>query len=119
MLNLGIVKESATVILNGENIASLIGPDFSLILGKKQLKRSNTLEIKVSNLMANRISYMDRNNIEWKKFYNINMAARMRQNTKNGLFDASSWAPFASGLIGPVSLTPLRLARKGGVSGEE
>jgi len=111
MLNLGIVKESATVILNGENIASLIGPDFSLILGKKQMKRSNTLEIRVSNLMANRIAWMDRNNIEWKKFYNINMAARMRQNMKNGIFDASSWLPLESGLSGPVTITPVKLVR--------
>lgn len=107
-LNLGIVKESATVILNGEQIASLIGPDFQVIVDRKQLKKSNTLEIRVSNLMANRISYMDRNNIEWKKFYNINMAARLRQNTKNGIFDASSWPPMESGLLGPVTITPVK-----------
>jgi len=39
--------------------------------------------------MANRIAYMDRNKIEWKKFYNVNMAARLKQNTLNGVFDAS------------------------------
>jgi hypothetical protein len=61
--------------------------------------------------MANRIAYLDRNNIEWKKFYNINMPARMRQNTKNGIFDASSWQPRESGLIGPVTITPMKKAR--------
>lgn len=111
MLNLGKVAESATVILNGKEIASLIGPDFSVLIPKKQIKKNNTIEIRVSNLMANRIAYMDRNNIEWKKFYNINMAARMRQNTKNGLFDASSWPPMESGLMGPVTITPVRAVR--------
>ena len=106
-LNLGTVRESARVTLNGQEIGVLIGPDFRIILDRKQLKKDNILEIKVSNLMANRIAYLDRNNIEWKKFYNVNMSARMRQNTKNGIFDASSWQPRESGLIGPVTITPM------------
>ena len=110
-LDLGKVCESATVILNGKDLGSLIGPDFQMILGKKQLRKKNSLEIKVSNLMANRISYMDRNNIPWKRFYNINFAAKFRQNTKDGIFDASSWQPRESGLIGPVTITPLKAVR--------
>ncbi len=58
--------------------------------------------------MANRIAYLDRNNVPWKKFYNINFAARLKENTKNGIFDASAWAPRESGLLGPVTLTPVR-----------
>jgi hypothetical protein len=111
LLNLGVVRESARVTLNGQELGILIGPDFRIIIEKKQLKKDNILEIKVSNLMANRIAYLDRNNIEWKKFYNINMSARMRQNTKNGIFDASSWQPRESGLIGPVSITPVKKAK--------
>jgi hypothetical protein len=67
----------------------------------------NKLEIIVANLMANRISYMDKNNLPWKIFYNTNMPARKRENVKNGLFDASSWSPLPSGLSGPVTLMPL------------
>ncbi len=107
-LNLGRVCESASIVLNNKDLGSLIGPDFKVIIDKKQLKRKNTLEIKVSNLMANRIAYMDRNKIEWKKFYNINFAAKYHQNTKDGLFDASSWQPRESGLIGPVTVVPLK-----------
>jgi len=106
-LDLGKVYESARVTLNGKELAVLIGPDFKVIIDKKVLKKKNLLEISVSNLMANRIAWMDRNNIEWKKFYNINMSARMKQNTKNGIFDASSWQPRESGLMGPVTITPL------------
>jgi hypothetical protein len=57
--------------------------------------------------MANRIAYLDRNNIEWKKFYNINFPARLDENRNDqGLFDASGWEPAPSGLVGPVSLIP-------------
>jgi len=107
-LNLGKVCESAHVTLNGEDYGILIGPDYSVIIDKKVLKQTNSLEIRVSNLMANRIAYLDKNNIPWKKFYNVNMAAKLRQNTKNGIFDASSWEPGESGLIGPATLTALR-----------
>jgi hypothetical protein len=50
---------------------------------------------------------MDRNKIEWKKFYNVNMAARLKENNKNGIFDASAWLPRESGLIGPVTITAI------------
>jgi hypothetical protein len=110
-LDLGKVYNSANVTLNGKELAILIGPDFHIVMDKKILKPVNTLEIKVSNLMANRIAYLDRNNITWKKFYNVNMAARLKQNSKNGLFDASAWEPMESGLIGPVTLTPVNEAK--------
>ena len=61
--------------------------------------------------MANRISYMDRNNLPWKIFYNTNMPARRRENSKNGYFDASSWKPLPSGLSGPVTLTPVSVVK--------
>jgi hypothetical protein len=111
LLNPGKICESARVTLNGKEIAVLVGPDFQVIIDKKELKKQNTLEIKVSNLMANRIAYMDRNNIEWKKFYNVNFAARIRENTKNGIFDASSWKPRESGLLGPVTITAMKLVK--------
>jgi hypothetical protein len=111
LLDLGKVNESARVMLNGKEIAVLIGPGFKVVIDNKLLKSSNTLEVRVSNLMANRISYMDRNNIEWKKFYNVNFNAKMPQNTKNRIFDASTWKPNDSGLLGPVTITPMILVK--------
>lgn len=107
-LNLGKVCESARVTLNGKELAIMIGPDYQVAINKKQLISNNILEIKVSNLAINRIAYMDRNNIPWKIFYNINMSGRMRQSTKNGIFDASDLKPRESGLIGPVTLTAMK-----------
>lgn len=106
-LDLGKVNETAEVLLNGKRIATLVGPVFTTVIPATLLKDQNELTVIVSNLMANRISYMDRNNLPWKIFYNINMPARKKENAKNGLFDASSWKPLPSGLSGPVTLTPL------------
>lgn len=111
-LDLGNVSSSAEVYINCKKYATLIGPYFDVEIGDKDLKRENTLEIVVSNLMANRIAWMDRNGIEWKKFYNVNMAAKLKENTKNGIFDASHWLPMQSGLLGPVTLTPLSVLKQ-------
>lgn len=111
LLDLGKVHNSASVTLNGNKVAILPGPGFSVVIGKKLLKANNSLLIEVSNLMANRIAWMDRNGLQWKKFYNINMAARLRENNKNGVFDASAWEPLESGLPGPVTITPLKKLR--------
>jgi hypothetical protein len=108
MLDLGKVNETAEVKLNGTTIATLVGPVFQCVIPAKALKQTNKLEIVVSSLMANRIAYMDRNNLPWKIFYNTNMPARRRENVKNGLFDASAWKPTPSGLSGPVTITPLQ-----------
>ncbi|HET7898021.1 MAG TPA: hypothetical protein VFL47_10135, partial [Flavisolibacter sp.] len=88
-----------------------LGPTFQVTIPATDLKITNTLEVVVANLMANRISYMERNHQPWKIFYNTNMPARKRENSKNGLFDASDWKPLPSGLSGPVTLTPVVFER--------
>lgn len=108
LLNLGKVNETAEVILNGKKIVTLIGPSFIATIPASAFKQNNTLEIVVANLMANRIAYMDRNHIPWKIFYNTNMPASKLQNTRNGLFDASEWCYQPSGLLGPITITPLK-----------
>jgi hypothetical protein len=107
-LNLGKVCESARLYLNGKELAILIGPDYEIIINDNLLKKNNTIEIKVSNLSLNRAIYADRNKVPWKIFYNINMSGRLKQSTKNGLFDASDLQPLESGLIGPVTLTAVK-----------
>ena len=110
-IDLGKVYESAAIILNGKELATLIGPHYQVIVYGKLLKASNTLEIKVSNLMANRIAYLDRNKIQWKKFYNINFVSLLDENFKYGEFDASSWQPMESGLLGPVTITAMKIMK--------
>jgi alpha-L-rhamnosidase len=107
-LDLGRVAESARVTLNGEDFGTLIAAPFSVDIPADKLRENNTLEVYVSNLMANRIADMDRRNVPWKKFYNVNVAARDAANRGQGnVFSAAKWTPRESGLIGPVTLVPL------------
>jgi hypothetical protein len=107
LLDLGKVHETAEVLLNGKKIATLVGPSFQVTIPSSSLKANNTLEVIVANLMANRITYMDKNNLPWKIFYNTNMPARRAENAKGGIFTAAGWKPLPSGILGPVTLTPI------------
>jgi hypothetical protein len=108
MLDLGRVAESARVSLNGKEVATLMVPTFRVFLNSGLVKESNLLEIDVSNLMANRIIDMEKKGVLWKKFYNINFPARQRENLgPDNLFSAVNWQPLVSGLLGPVTLTPV------------
>jgi hypothetical protein len=103
-LSLGGVRESATIFLNGDSLATLISPPFNIIIDDKRILPSNNLEIRVSNLMANRISDLDRRGVYWKKFYNVNFPSRKPENRINGLFNSAHWTTLPSGLSGPVVL---------------
>ena len=95
-------------VLNGRDLGTLIGPAYVVTIERGQWSADNVLEIEVSNLMANRIADMDRRGQPWKIFYNVNMPASRPENRgADGLFDAARWEPRPSGLIGPVTLTPL------------
>jgi hypothetical protein len=107
-LDLGEVYESAVVYLNGIKLATLIGPQFTLTIPASQLKAANKLEVRVSNLMANRVIDMEKKNIPYKIFYNTNFPAHNRENRgEDGLFTTSKWSPKPSGIVGPVKLVPL------------
>jgi len=110
VLDLGRVHESAQVRLNGQDVGTLIGPNYTIMVDSSQLGEQNRLEIAVTNLMANRIADLDRRGVFWKKFYNVNFPARLAENRgDNGLFDASGWVVRPSGLMGPVTLTPVEV----------
>lgn len=112
LLDLGRVAESARVSLNGAALGTLIKAPYQIRIPKTLLKERNTLEIAVTNLMANRVIDMDRRGLPWKKFYNVNMPARKRENAgPDGLFNAARWTPLDSGLLGPVTLTPIETMR--------
>jgi hypothetical protein len=107
LLTLGDVYESATVFLNGDSIATLIAPPFNVVIDDSHLRPTNKLEVRVSNLMANRISDLDKRGIHWKKFYNVNFPSRKPENRVHGLFNSSLWKSLPSGLSGPVHFTPV------------
>jgi hypothetical protein len=110
LLDLGDVRESAEVRLNGEPLGVVFCRPYHMRIAADKLRERNLLEVDVANLMANRIADLDRRGVPWKKFYNVNMAARRRENAgERGVFDASKWDPVPAGLLGPVTLTALKI----------
>lgn len=101
LLDLGKVRESASVKVNGQLSGVLWSFPFRIDIGDALHEGENMLEIEVTNLSANRIAEVDRRKVPWKKFYDINYV-----NIRYEPFDASGWKPMDSGLIGPVNLIP-------------
>jgi alpha-L-rhamnosidase len=99
-LDLGDVREFATVKLNDISLGTAWCLPFKLPINQNILKKENNiLEIEVSNLSANRIRYLDKKGVYWKKFYDINFV-----DIGYRPFDASNWEPVLSGLLGDVKL---------------
>lgn len=110
-LDLSQVRESAAVFLNGHKIGVVLGTENHLIIPGDLMKDKNVLQIKVASLMANRIRYMDRHQLNYKIFYNTNFPAHDAVNRgSDGLFTAADWSVSPAGLDGPVNLTPVKIA---------
>lgn len=102
MLDLGDVRESARIRINGKEVATLFAVPFRTLVGKYLKPGNNVLEIEVTNLPANSIAEYDRQGIPWRKFKDINVVGI---NYTKGTY--AHWQPVPSGLLGPVKLIPL------------
>lgn len=103
LLDLGEVRETARVRINGQDVATMWSLPFRLRVGSFLKPGRNVFEIDVTNLAANRVRDLDRRKVEWKIMREINFV-----NINYRPFDASGWALTPSGLLGPVTLTPLQ-----------
>jgi hypothetical protein len=102
-LDLGDVRETAKVFLNGTEVDRLWSLPFSTRVGAQLKPGLNVLALDITNLSANRIRDLDIRKVPWKNFYEINFV-----NINYRRFDASTWPLQPSGLLGPVQLVPLR-----------
>ncbi|MGH7939867.1 MAG: glycosylhydrolase-like jelly roll fold domain-containing protein, partial [Limisphaerales bacterium] len=100
-LNLGTVCQSARVRLNGKDYGTLIVPPFGVVVDNLK-PHDNKLEVEATNVSANRIRDLDRRHVPWKIFGDIGIVDVNYQP-----FDASNWPLTDSGLLGPVTLTPM------------
>jgi len=100
-LDLGDVRQSARVKLNGKDYGTLITPPFRVVVDNLK-PTGNTLEVEVTSVAANRIRDLDRRSVPWKTFRDINI---VDLNYKP--FDASHWPLTDCGLLGPVTLYPV------------
>lgn len=100
-LELGDVRETARVRLNGHDAGTAWANPFRLRVGEFLQPGRNVLEIEVTNLAANRIRDLDLRGVDWKIMHEINYV-----NILYKPFDASTWDLAPSGLLGPVRLVP-------------
>jgi hypothetical protein len=103
-LDLGKVCQSARVRLNGRDLGTLITPPFRVAVDKLK-RKGNLLEVEVTNVSANRIRDLDRRGVKWKTFNDINVV-----NLAYQPFNAANWPLTDSGLLGPVTLTPMKVS---------
>ena len=99
MIDLGDVRESARVYINGEFIGCAWSVPFVLSTKGTLKAGDNELRIEVTNLPANRISGLDRKGVKWRKMEEINV---VDINYKKTLYD--QWEPMPSGLSSEVKL---------------
>jgi len=98
-LDLGDVRQSARVRVNGKDYGTLITPPFRVVVDNLK-PAGNTLEVEVTSVAANRIRDLDRRGVKWKVFRDINIV-----DINYKPFDASNWPLTDCGLLGPVTLT--------------
>jgi len=107
LLDLGDVRESARVSVNGKPAGVVVAHPFRLDITDCIKAGTNTLVIEVTNLSANRIRDLDCRKVVWKKFDEINI---VDHNYKK--LDASQWPLEPSGLLGPVTLIPQEITKE-------
>ena len=104
VLDLGDVRESARVRINGKQAAALFAIPMRARVGRYLKKGVNTIEIEVTNLSANRIRDLEIRKVNWKIMHDANIVTPAYKP-----FDGSKWPIQPSGLLGPVRLTPVEL----------
>ena len=102
ILDLGDVRESARVRINGQDVGTAWAVPYQLKVGKWLKPGKNTIEIEVTNLPANRIADMDKRGEVWRIFNEINVVDLNYQKT------LYRWEPLPSGLNGSVKLIPIK-----------
>ena len=99
LIDLGDVRESARVYINGQFIGCAWSVPFILDTKRALKAGDNELRIEVTNLPANRIADLDRRGVQWRKMEEINV---VDINYKKTLYD--QWEPVPSGLNSEVKL---------------
>jgi hypothetical protein len=107
-LDLGDVRESARVRVNGQDAGFAFAHPFHADVSEWLKPGANRIEIEVTNLSANRMRDLGRRvkageTDDWKIMRDINIV-----NVDYKEFTPAKWPLQPSGLLGPVELVPLR-----------
>ncbi len=98
-IDLGEVRESARVYINGRLIGCAWSVPFELDCRGALRVGDNEIRIEVTNLPANRIADLDRRGVKWRKMEEINV---VDINYRRTTYD--TWEPMPSGLASDVRL---------------
>lgn len=101
VLDLGDVRESARVRINGHEAGIAWSVPFEIDVTPWIEAGDNLVEIEVTNLPANLVADLDRRGVEWRIFKDANIVSAL-----NRPLDTSAWLPEPSGLNGAVKLCP-------------
>ncbi|MCM1356020.1 MAG: hypothetical protein NC212_06415 [Staphylococcus sp.] len=104
LLDLGDVRESAEVSVNGQPAGKAWAVPFTLRIGHLLHPGSNSLTIDVTNIQANRIADYERRGVEWRIFKDANIASV----TNAKVFTFGDWPTLPAGLNSTVRLIPLK-----------
>ncbi len=100
LIDLGDVRESARVYVNDSLVGCAWSVPYSLECPKGYWKKgNNSFRIEVTNLPANRIAHLDRQQIPWRKFKDTNIV-----NIHYKRDNYAGWAPVKSGLNSQIRL---------------
>lgn len=102
-IDLGDVRESARVYINGHYIGCAWAVPYILHCKDALSKGKNTIRIEVTNLPANRIAALDCEGVKWRKMKEINV---VDINYKKTTYD--KWEPVPSGLNSTVKLVEVK-----------
>ena len=98
-IDLGDVRESARVYINGTFIGCAWAVPYVLDTKNTLKAGNNEIRIEVTNLPANRIADLDRKGVKWRKFNEINIVDLNYKKT-----GYENWTPVKSGLNSEVKL---------------
>jgi hypothetical protein len=101
VLDLGDVRESARVTINGTELRTAWSLPFRVPVGDALKRGENVLEVEVTNLAANEVRALSKEGAKWDRYYIVSIEYED--------FEPAKWKPMPSGLLGPVRLVPQRI----------
>ncbi len=102
LLDLGDVRETARVSINGVYVQTLWSVPYTLLIEDYLKNGLNTITIEVTGLPANHIALLDRQKVPWRKFKEINLVDLNYSRTTY-----ENWETMPCGLNSDVKIIPV------------
>jgi hypothetical protein len=107
MLDLGDVRESAHVYVNGQDAGIAFSVPFRINIGQYLKAGKNEIRVEVTGLCANYVAQMERDGKQWRNFKNANIATLPGYHQDKKYNTYTWWGTIPCGLNSDVKLIPL------------